>query len=306
MTVDVTLDTYAFVAEGNAEGTTPTSPNFRSFECVSYNFAPDTKMISSQIMRTNGAAVHAGKGQVTVTGEIKTELRRDSAMELLMASALGGTWTANVLKANSADMSYTFEHARKNGNNVTYYRSVGCTPNKFAFAVKEGTYSELTIGFMGTSVATAGGLVANATYIAPTGVGNPLDGNDVGTINVGGITATYESLEFTLDQGRDARFGLSGSPFALSTGASGNRELKGKVRFYRDGLGPDATFSTDTPFPISITMGSVTGNILTFLMNSCVAAYPVQTNEGGNPFVDVEFIAYNDAVLGTDLQITRG
>ncbi len=296
--------TYAIVRE-TVEGTTPATPAFRNLDYIPGNeFKLDSKLLTSDVLKQNRAMAGLGKLNVAPSGDLKTHFRRDTSLDLLLESALSGTFTSNVLKGGNTDTFHTIEKKMFEGATADYTRYTGMIVNKFGLTVDASSNAEATFGFLGMGRSNAAAIVTGATYAAAT-QGTLLDGADVGTISIAGLTGTFLSLDLSVETNRESKWAL-GNAGSVGTGTSGFRSVKLTVKMYRGSTAVYTAAQSDAPLAVSFTLGSGTGNVYTIALPAAV--YSAQANDessGSNAFVNLEFMASFDATANTDISITR-
>lgn len=294
--------TYSFVKE-TVSGTTPATPAFKYFDYESGSDLTYTgKMLDSSVMKQNRAKAGFRKAAFAVGGSLKTQFRRDTTVDMLLESLLSGTFTSNVLKGGNTDSTLTCEKFMKDATNM-YYRYTGVSCVKFGLSVASDGNAEASFDFTGMGRTTSNAIVPSATYTAAT-QGTLLAGLDVGTITVGGLSATYTSLDLSIAQNRDPQFAL-GSANAIGLGCVAPREIKLTLKMYRKDLAAEGIFMSDTPVAASITLGSGTGNIYTIALPAVVGTIPADEVNGSSALVSVDLMAGYDNTAQTDITITK-
>ena len=289
--------TYAFIKETVA-GTTPATPAFKYFDYVQGSDLNYTgKMLTSDVLKQNRAQAGYRKAAFAVAGALKTQFRRDTTTDMVLESLLSGTFTANVLKGGNTDSTMTIEKYMKDTGTM-YFRNAGVMATKMGLTVAADGNAEVSFDFTGMTRSTATVAITGAAYTAAT-QGTLLSGPDVGTITIGGLTATYTSLDLQVEQKRDPLFCL-GSTAAVGVGTSSPRMIKMTVKMYRKDLNPESIFLIDTPVAVSVTLGSGTGNIYTIALPAVVGSIPDDEVSGSSALVSVELMAQYDATAQTD------
>jgi hypothetical protein len=155
---------------------------------------------------------------------------------------------------------------------------------------------------MGRSNATA--IITGATYAAAS-QGALLDGTDVGTISIAGLTGTFLSLDLSVESNRESKWAL-GNAGSVGTGTSGFRTVKLTVKMYRSGLAAYTATASDAPVAVSFTLGAGAGNAYTVAIPAAIySAHANDETSGSNAFVTLEFMGSFDATSGTDISITK-
>lgn len=294
--------TYSVVRE-TVEGTTPATPALSNFDYIpGSDLTLDAKLLSSDVLKANRAMAGLGKVNFVGGGSLKTHFRRDTVIDMFLESALSGTFATNVLKAGKTDSTHTIEKKMIQAGSPLYFRYTGMQVSKFGLTVDASSNAEATFDFIGVDRTTSTSAIVGATVGAVT-QGALLDGSDVGTMTIAGLTGVFQSLELSVSHDRTPRFVL-GSPKSVGTSTKGFRTVKLTVKLYRDSLNPETVFIPDTPVAVSFALGSGTGNVYTFALPAVVGSVP--KDEGGNDaMVTVEMTAQYDNTAQTDISITK-
>lgn len=297
-------DTIYSIVRETVEGTINATPAFKGLDYIPGNeFSIDAKTLSSDVLKQNRAMAGLAKTGFSATGSLKTQFRRDTSLDLLLESALSGTFSTNVLKGGNTDSFHTIEKKMFNGATPLYFWYRGMVAKKFGLSVGAGANAEATFDFIGMGRTTGTVAQTGATYTAPT-QGPLYTGNDVGTISIAGITGTYMSLDLSVEHNRDAQFAL-GSTGSIHTGTSGFRTVKLTAKLYRTDLSPETVFLPDTPIAVSFQIGAGTGNAYTVALPAVVGSIPKDEVNSSSALVSVEMTAQYDSTSGTDISITK-
>lgn len=302
--------TYSIIKEA-AEGTMPATGVLLRLENIpgtQPTYASD--VLASPTLRASRAAAGAKKIGYRVEGGIDVHFKRDDAIELLLQSALSGTFVeagttgvaGDVLKAGNVDTSFTIEKKMLDGANAGYWRFTGCQVSKFSLDVSAADNAKASFTLLGLGKTTA--TTASALTYANASSNLGLTGVDLGTVSVAGLSAVdYRALTLNVEHTRETRDRF-GSATPIGIGTSGPRKVTLSVTFYRKDLTPDTILSTDAPVAVSFTIGSGT-NGYTFTLPAATYSLPTDSEDGSKSLITVEFTGSLDATLATDLQITR-
>lgn len=299
-------DTLYYIVRETVEGTTPTTPAFKGLDTIpgSTDFSADSKALSSEVLKANRSSGQLAKTNFSSKGSLKTDFRRDTSMDLLIESGIGGAFTANVAKAGGTDYTHTIEAKYVVGGTPGIVRYPGMTVSKFGLSVDAESKAQVSLDLIGMAPTSNATAIAGSTYTAPT-QGPLIVGDDVNTITIGSLTAVFTSLDLSVEHKRAARFGL-GSINSLGTGTEGMRDVKLTVKMYRSDWTPETIFNNDTPVSCAFTLGNGTGNAYTFTLPAIQSATLAKNeNSGSNVLVTVDLVGSYDNTLGTDLQVTK-
>jgi hypothetical protein len=294
---------FAIVKE-LVEGTTPATPAFKYLDIIQGNeLKLDSKLLSSAVLKQNRGMAGLAKVATSITGSLKTEFRRDEAYDMLLESALSGTFSGNVLKGSTTDSTYTIEKRMSELGVLDYQRFVGMTASKFGLTVDATSFVETTFDMIGMGRSNGSAIVTGATYTAPT-QGVLLDGTDVGTITIAGLNTIYLSLELSVEHNREAKFAL-GNIGSTGTGTSGPRTIKLTMKGYRKGLTAYSASASDAPQAISFSIGTAANGYRFDLPAAVYSAHANDETNGSNAFVNLEWMCQLDPTAGTDIIITK-
>lgn len=296
--------TYAIIAEV-VPGTVPATPAFQRVDYVQGSQPTFTSdFVNSQVVRSNRAAAAGRKTNFRVEGSLQVEFCRDAAVELLLQSALSGTWTTNVLKGAATDTSLTIEERMvEPPSTVLFKRHTGCQVSSFALSVTAEGMSEATFDIIGMGRTMAETIVTGATYTGP-GSAQKLTGLDLTSVSVAGLTglvATGARLTVSHDRSALTQFGTAQ---ARGIATQGLRTVTLELDVYRGDNALETVLTSDTPIAVSFTIGAG-ANGYTILLPAAVPALPSDDNGGPAVMTTLAFTGSLDSVTGTDVQITR-
>lgn len=295
---------YAVISEVTA-GTTPATPAFKVFpHVVGDNLQIDSEMIESPILLPNRTKATPVKAGYSASGELKTHMARNDAVDIMLESLVGGTFTSNVLKGGTAIKSMTVEKRFTHGATTHYQRFLGVQVSNMNLSVESKGIADLSFGLTGMGAgAPATTIITGATYPASVSNGKKLTGLDVSNVSVAGITGIFNSLELSVETNREAFHGF-GSANALGVDMNGARDITLTLKLYRENLTPESTLLNDTAFAVSFTIGSGASGY-TVLLPACVSETPKSEDDGVSSFVTLVLKAGYDATEATDIKITR-
>lgn len=291
--------THSIIAE-TVFGTTPTATATRyelplGADAALLTAAATT--IASPTKRPNRASNGSRRAMTTVEGSLDIRFQRHAFLDILLQSALSGTFATNVLKAGTTDSSFSVISRLASdmyktfaGNMVTGF-SISSTGND------EVTSTWNLMGANVTNSATDNALSVTAI----TGTTEFL-ASEVQSISVAGQTLSIAELTFetTLDRTRRP---VLGSNTGLAYGVNGVRDTTVTVRAYRDSLSIDSAI-TGAAQAVSFDIGGASTGYR-FQLPAAYGDMPVDSISDGSAFVTITFKAGYDATAGTDLVITK-
>lgn len=300
---DVTLH---FVAESVA-GTTPATPAFNSIRIVSETLVANFEaLVSNEIGSVDVQEVR--KTALSTSGDINFELHADPNLETLIAAALRGTWTADVLKAGNLKPSFTMERILA-GASTSYMRFTGTHFNTFSLNIEPEEFVTGTMGVTGMGSETGVSAIAGSTYNDAETAANapPLVGLDVSATAVSGVTGIdFSSLTIESDNNNRIQRKLASTGGKARGVGYGRRNITGTVVSYFETLDHYNQFINDDAPGITATMSDGTNN---YTIN--IPRVKFTGGEVPTPGIDQDIMltmnwqATYDPVLQTALQISR-
>lgn len=191
-TLSADLSQLAIVEEVTYN-TTPSNPVFKivPFSSESLTYTPRT--VTSGNINGNRQTTDSALVGASVSGGISADLAYEDALQELMASALGSTWSANVAKVGTTRRSWTIERKLEAGVTDQYQRFTGCVVNGFNLDVSTGGIATVSFDVIGADMATSTSIVSGATYTAIAG--NPVfTAPQVASISVGGVSQSAKVI----------------------------------------------------------------------------------------------------------------
>lgn len=292
---------HSIVAE-TTFGVTPTASATRYLLPTSADQAllkADAGAIASPTRMPNRASNGSRRGMMTVEGSLDVRFTRAPFMDVLLQSALSGTYATKTLKAGITDSSFTVLSAL---SPTMVKQFGGCMVSGFSLSAKandEITTSWDIMGANATNLTTDNALVATALPAAAI----EFLGQDTSTINVAGATLNIAELTFDTKLDRTRR-PILGSNTGLAFGVNGTRETRVTVKAYRESFAVEDAV-TGLAQAVSFQIGSGNGKGYTFSLPAAYGNIPVDELSDGSAFVTITFTAGYDSTTGTDLIITQ-
>lgn len=257
--------------------------------------------LTASNLRANRSSAGARRVNFRGGGGWNFQLKRDAAIELMLASVVSGSFTANVLKASNVDSFFSIEERLIEGAGSLYQRFLGCMGVSFTVACTFNGNADAAVDIIGMNRQTA--TTATALTYAPSSTRTPLTGLDVSNIVVGGLTLhDFMELNFAVRHTRDAQ-GRFGSASARGIGTSGIREVTLSLRGYRKDFSPETVIG-DTPITVSFDIGTGV-NGYNIQLPAAYGSLPSDEDQGSNATVLLNFTGAFDTTAATDLVITR-
>lgn len=296
-----TIDTiFSFIRE-TVPGTTPANPVFQTMDVNSggdFTFGGD--IVTSDLMRKNRMNAAAVLLNQSASGNLTTHARREAIIDGHIEAAIGGAFNASVAKAGNTDFYYTVEKRMLEKGAPMYFRFAGVKVSGMTVSVEKGGNAEMSFDYVGAGRTTASAIVTGSSYATPA-LGTPLSAKDVGSITVGGLTAKYTSLEFSVENAHEPVFVLSNDSAVDVNVTPAPRMIKCTVKALRQSLAVDALAGTTVAVVLPIG-GVGTGYSFAF---KGVVLVPQDEVDGSSAIVSMEITGVEDTVAGTDLTVTK-
>lgn len=287
----------SYIAEVT-QGTTPGTPTMKLLRTISRDINPAKTILESEETNADRNIRSIRHGFESTTGQFTAELAPIDYDDILQA-ALGGTWTADVLKVGTVNRTFTFE---KRYPDITQYQVFrGVAINELTIGIQPDAIVSLSASVVGMSFAAMSGTTLGSPT-APTG-DEPYTSFSGAVLEGGASIGIITGITFTINNNKSV------TPVVGSKNApdvqQGMASVSGTVTVHL----PDAAlfnkFQAETISSLSVQLTQGTKGI-TFL-------FPKVKYTGGNinppatgpVILELPFVAYYDSVTGTSLQITR-
>jgi len=148
-------------------GTTPATPAFQELRRTSGNLVTKKGTVVSDEIRLDRNVRDEFMVSQDVNGSYDLELSYGSYDDLL-AAALFGDWSSNVLWNGSTEKSFTFEETVDlGGGTYAYSRFAGCEVSTLALNFNSRAAVKGSVSLMGKQETTGSAIISGATYTAP-------------------------------------------------------------------------------------------------------------------------------------------
>lgn len=286
-------------------GTTPSTPSFQTLRVTSGGLSTSKATEVSQEIRSDKNVTDELQVGQSVSGNYPVEMTYGS-FDDLMAAALGGAWSSDVLKNGTTPQFFTIEETIERGATDTFRRFTGCAVNSMSLEIE--TQARITGSFdiVGKQEILAEAAISGATYAAANTNTIMVAGTSIGTITIGSLTDNCVQ-NFTLEATRNYRpIQCIGSIFAedMNTGIT---DVTGTVMLYfKNNAAYQAVLNHETA-SIAITIGHDANNKYTIEIPRARWLEGSMT-VGGNDddiMVEMPFRATYDATEQCSIKITR-
>jgi len=237
-------------------------------------------------------------GAIRVGGDIPIEFSYGE-YDALLAAALGGAWTNNVLKAGKVLTSFQFERAF---TDITQYgKFVGCMLNTVSMSIPANAKITGSFGVIGAN----GSYSADPMYATPAASLTHRTYNSfAGEIEEGGSTiATITSIDWNLSNGMEALF-VVGSNLTPEINV-GRSNITGTLSAYFEDLSLLEKFINDENSSISIQIGDTENYYEIEFPNISYTGGDNPVNGEGAIVLGMPFQALYDPTAESNIVITR-
>ena len=300
---DGSRQSVAFIRE-SAFGVTPATPAFQNIRNTSFNLALSKNSSQSEELRQDRQIAHFKHGAESVAGDLGFELSATTFDDFL-ESALGGTWTSDVLKAGVLRRSYTLERYFSDiaPANKPWHRFTGCEINAFNLSVPTEGKVTGSFAFMGKGMSVNNALIAGATYSAATAT-DVID-SFTGTVEEGEtVNGIVTEITLALQNGLAAK-PVIGSKATLQH-SIGRSNLTGQITVYFENSELLEKFINEENSSLEFTLTDDAGNSYTVLLPKIkYTGAPLNVGGEGSITLPMPFQALYDETEGTNIKITR-
>lgn len=297
--------THSLVAE-TTYGVTPTASATRYALPVSADQAllkADASPIASPTKMPNRASNGSRRGMLTVDGAMDVRFMRAPFMDILLQSALSNSYATKVLKAGTADSSFSVLSSLQGGaaGSQMVKQFGGCMVTGFSIGAKGNEEVTSSWDIMGSKSANL--TTDNALTITNLPVGTTeFLASELANITVAGQTLSIAELTFETKLDRTRRPILTSND-GLAFGVNGTRETTVTVKFYRESFAID-TAVTGLAQAVTFDIGA-TSTGYRFQLPAAYGSIVQDELSDGSAFGTVVFTAGYDATAQTDLIVTQ-
>lgn len=270
-------------------------------EYVNFTLTPTPETIRDPSRNPNRAATYVRRGNSFSTGNLEAVLRPD-VLDDILAVALHGEWTTNVLKQGTTRSSLTFEQGFPDFTTDMYRSFSGVVADSIEFSLTTDELARVTITLRGASDTAIGSTPLDAT---PTAVVAKNGYYHVGgSFNEGGSPIAYFStLNFTLTNNQEGVSALGTDGYRHIT--PGTATLTGTATALFESETLYNKFKNDTASSISFTLTEGSESHTFLIPKIKYTGAPIQVNTDQGLLVELEFEAFLEATENTLLKITR-
>jgi len=290
---------FAYVAE-STYGTTPGTPSMIAMRITGHTLAGVKDTFVSEELRADRQIVDARHGVRSVAGDISFEFSY-GAFDDFLESALCGTYATNVLKAGTAQKSFTFEDGFMDLTTPVYNVFTGCRVNTMNLNIQTGGMVTGTFGILGANETSSTTALDASLTAAPT---HPPFDSFSGSISEGGSTiGSVSALEIALDNGLDPAYVVGED--TVQQMIDGRSNVTGTLTAYFESNALLNKFLNETESSISVTLEGASGGDYTILIPRVKYTGAAIPRAVGPRLYQLPFQALRDSSEATNIKITR-
>jgi hypothetical protein len=300
---DGSENTLAMIVEATA-GTTPATPAFKNLRIVNETLTANFEALVSNELRADATVSDVRRTGISVSGDINFELHKSLPFEDLLAAALRGTWTTNVVKGGVLKPAYTLERKIIGSAATAYLRFAGSRIGGLSLSLTPEEIITGSFKVMGTAHTAATAIITGATY-APVSSSPVMAGVDVTSLAVSGVAGVdYTNLTIDIDNNLRVQRKL-GSTSARGIGY-GRRQITGTLGCYFEDLTAYNAFLNNSTPSITATAsdGTDTFTITVPKIRITGGEVPSPGNDQ-DIMLNLTWQAIYDSGITSDIQIAR-
>lgn len=288
-------------------GTTPATPTFLELRRISGNMrTKKTTVVSDEIHLDRNVRGEYQTGQ-DPDGAYGFELSYGSFDDLL-AAALFGTWTDNILVNGTLGQSFTIEETIDTGGGTyAYSRFSGAAVSSLALTIASRAAVKGTLNMMAQTETLDSAILTGATYTAPPTTRIMTADQVVGSLTVPGLATPPKLKQLSLTVANNLRTRpWVGSLYSLEFGV-GDCDVTGTADVYFESNALYSQVLAHGTGTISSTIGTTANQKYTIAVPVAQFLDGARTLAGKNDdvMVSIPFRGVLDSVSGGSVAITR-
>lgn len=302
-----TADISFALAKETVPGQTPTTGN-RLEVPVKVDQAPPIRtfaQIEDETKRPNREGNAAASGHAMSEWEVDMHMRGGAVMDLLIESALSGTFEDDngkqVAKGSDKDTTFSVFSLLKAGvaGEAMEYVDAGCMVRSMAISASAKEGAEVQFSILGTN--REENTTQSALPVTKTPAANTRHLYSDVQVDVDGQTLAFTRMEFSTEQERDLRVVL-GEISASDIYTTGKRNTTLTLGAYRESFAVNEL--SNTSMPVVITIGSA-GNGYKITIPAAKLLTPSDELDASGLLVNMEFNAGYDVETETGILIEK-
>jgi hypothetical protein len=295
----------AYIAEVTP-GTTPATPTFLTLRRTGGGMLNNKSSIVSDEIRLDRNVIDEIETAVDPTASYDFEFNHASIDDML-AAALFGSWSSNVLTNANVEQSFTVEETvDAGGGTLAYRRMTGAMIDTLSLNIAARSKVTGSVAFMGRQKTLAAAIISGATYTAP-GASLPQTANSVASLAVAGLDPVPKVRSLTLNIANNLRrVEQVGSKFTTDFGM-GKIDVTGTIEAYFESNTLYQAVLDHGGGALTFTIGAVANQKYTFNLPAIRFLDGASTLGGANDdvMVSIPFRACLDSGISGSIRITR-
>lgn len=288
----------AYIAESVFK-TTPTTPTGQILRYVGCTLAADRNYLNNPELRTDRQKAAGRGGVILGKGDVSGVLSYGT-YDALIEAALGGTWSANVVKVGTTRKSFTFE--RFHHVNDLGFSFKGVVVNDMELSGKADQNVEAKFGLIAAACNDESGTsIWTSTTAASTGI--VLTTWDGSIKREGSAIGTVVGWTLKVDNGyQEGKVCGSKDLYDLSMGTCA---VTGTLELYFDSYQLYTDFRAESSITLQINIGSGASSSYQIDLTDCrITKFGAPSTSDGMVTVSCEFESFTEAT-DTACKITR-
>lgn len=228
--VDASDTALRFVAE-STWGSTPTSPTLKAVRFASESLNYNIDNVTSDEIRSDRQLADLIQVGAGMAGDVGFELSYDAHLQDLMAAALGGSWTSNVLKAGTVKSSFTFQKKFEAGATDQFFIFTGARINTMGLQIRAKEIIKGSFGLIGKGATLQQSAIAGASD-SSAGSGAVMAAPDLASIVIGGVSTPLAVMDLSFQVTNNLRPQPAVGQIDLAGIGYGRFEVSGNLNAY--------------------------------------------------------------------------
>ena len=301
----VSLSRVATVAE-SAFGVIPVSPGFTNLRRASGGLRTNKNSVALADMQFGRDVTDVVELSQSVSGSYDFEFSAGSFDATLLAPAMFGAWSGNILVNGATDQSQTFEETFQAGSVLSYRRFVGCKVDRISLVIPARGAIRGTAEIKGSREYLDADPLTGATYATPAD--SPVEtGNSVTGVALFGVSRApiIRQLVLQIDN-KLTMLGDSSSLYDRPT-LSEKATITGTIEAYFPDSGLYAQSLAHGSGSVSLTIGGTGGARYAIFIpkTRLLDGAMVMGGKNDDLIASLPFQALYSPTIGGSLQLTR-
>lgn len=285
-------------------GTTPATPSLGKIRHRGTTLGTAMDPLESEEIRSDRQLVDFRLGQRKVGGKISGEVAADAQLDLMLEALLGGTWTANVLKAGTTRRSFAVLRRFEDmpGTEKAFQLFNGLEFDSMDLKCGAGQIAKLDFDTIALKQTVS--LTGPASAVYGSSTTTPVMDAFTGAVTEGGsANGVITEIAFKLTNALERRF-VVGSEDTLRPGI-GRSIVEGTVSAYFETSAMYDKFLTKAETSLTFALSAASKSYTFNLPKIKYTTGEINVQSEGSIIVPFAFKAIYDSTAATNLHITR-